>query len=136
MASIVGSKGQVVIEKAIRDALAVKPGSIAVQRLAGDISEVVLEETAYVLTSVYGISRAETVDALISLVQRHNLRLLSLPKALAIEALQLRRPSNRHSFVDAVLWAQARHSGIARVCTFDQRPPAAGVEVSQPQPLP
>lgn len=36
MASKVGSKGQVVIEKAIRDALAIAPGSIAVQRQVGD----------------------------------------------------------------------------------------------------
>lgn len=30
MSSVVGTKGQVVIEKAIRDALAVRPGCIAI----------------------------------------------------------------------------------------------------------
>ena len=40
MASVVGSKGQVVIEKAIRDALAVRPGSIAIQHLSGDHVEI------------------------------------------------------------------------------------------------
>lgn len=36
MPTRVGQKGQVVIEKAIRDALGVQPGSIAVQRQVGD----------------------------------------------------------------------------------------------------
>lgn len=40
MALIVGSKGQVVISKEIRDQLGVKPGWIALERLAGDHIEV------------------------------------------------------------------------------------------------
>lgn len=44
MSSIVGTKGQVVIEKAIRDALCLKPGYIAVQRLAGDRVEITFVE--------------------------------------------------------------------------------------------
>ena len=40
MASKVGSKGQVVIEKEIRDSLGVRGGSIAVQRLVGDRVEI------------------------------------------------------------------------------------------------
>lgn len=37
---MVGTKGQVVIAKEIRDVLGVKPGWIAVQRLAGDHVEI------------------------------------------------------------------------------------------------
>jgi AbrB family looped-hinge helix DNA binding protein len=37
---IVGSKGQVVIEKSIRDALGVEAGSLAVQRLVDDRVEI------------------------------------------------------------------------------------------------
>lgn len=39
MATTVGTKGQVVIEKEIRDALGVVPGSVAVQRRVGDVVE-------------------------------------------------------------------------------------------------
>lgn len=40
MSNKVGSKGQVVIEKSIRDALSILPGSVAVQRLVGDRVEI------------------------------------------------------------------------------------------------
>lgn len=40
MATKVGPKGQVVIEKEIRDRLGVQPGSLAVQRLVGDRVEI------------------------------------------------------------------------------------------------
>ncbi len=36
MPAIVGQKGQVVIEKALRDALGIEPGYVAVQRMMGD----------------------------------------------------------------------------------------------------
>ncbi len=36
MPAIVGQKGQVVIEKALRDALGIEPGYIAVQRIVDD----------------------------------------------------------------------------------------------------
>lgn len=40
MAHVVGSKGQVVISKEIRDRLGVEPGWMALQRLVGDHVEV------------------------------------------------------------------------------------------------
>ena len=40
MSHVVGSKGQVVIEKEIRDHLGVRKGSVAVQRLMGDHVEI------------------------------------------------------------------------------------------------
>ena len=36
MPSVIGQKGQIVIEKPIRDALRLEPGYLAIQRLVGD----------------------------------------------------------------------------------------------------
>ncbi len=36
MPSVIGQRGQIVIEKPIRDALGLRPGYVAVQRLVGD----------------------------------------------------------------------------------------------------
>lgn len=93
------------------------------------LSEVILAETAYVLTAVYEIPRADVVDALSAFIQRRNIRLLNLSKPAALEALRLCRDSGRHSFADALLWAEARHSGFGRVYTFDKRFPAEDVEL-------
>ena len=91
------------------------------------VSELVLVEAAYVLTTVYEIPRVSAVDALIELVQRRNLALLHLAKPLAIEALRLSRDSGRVSFADAFLWAHARQAGADTVYTFDTRFPTQGL---------
>ncbi len=90
------------------------------------LSEVILAETAYVLASVYEYPRPELVDALMLFVQRRNIRMLKLPKELALEALRLCRDSKRHSFADALLWAEARNAG-GSVYTFDRRFPMIGL---------
>ena len=87
------------------------------------LSELVLLEAAYVLVSVYRVPRAEVVEALSALVQRQNERLLTLGKPEALEALTLCKDSGRVSFTDALLWAQARQAGAARIHTFDERFP-------------
>ena len=103
----------------------------AAQIIDGDqtliVSELVLVETAYVLTSVYQTSRAAVVDALTLFVQKANLRLLTLPKPLALEALRLCHDSQHYSFTDAFLWAFARHAGIPHIYTFDARFPSDAV---------
>ena len=91
------------------------------------LSELILVETAYVLTSYYEVPREEVVDALSDLVQRRNISLLALPKPLALEALDLCRSSARVSFADAILWAQARHAGAEEILTFDRRFPDEGI---------
>ncbi|MEA3336284.1 MAG: PIN domain-containing protein [Chloroflexota bacterium] len=95
------------------------------------LSEVILAETAYVLSSVYDIPRVAVVDALSAFIQRRNIRLLNLSKPRALEALRLCRDSKRHSFADALLWAEASHSGIQRVFSFDDRFPAEGLESAE-----
>ncbi len=93
------------------------------------LSEVALVESAYVLTTVYKVPRAAAADALIDLVQRRNLRLVTLPKSLALEALARCRESRRTSFADAILWAQAQHARAARVVSFDRDFPGEGIVV-------
>jgi predicted nucleic acid-binding protein len=95
------------------------------------LSEVILVETAYVLSSVYGISRTRVVDALSALIQRQNIDLLNLSKPLALEALRLCRDSKRHSFADAVLWAEAHQRGVRRIHTFDNRFPGEGLQIGK-----
>lgn len=96
------------------------------------VSEVILAECVFVLTSVYRMPREAVVDALCDLLQRRNLEPLALSKRLAIEALGLCRDSKRVSFADALLWARARQSGLP-VATFDRSFPNAGIEVDRPR---
>jgi predicted nucleic acid-binding protein len=93
------------------------------------LSEMVLLESAYVLTSVYKVPRAEIVDALMALVQRSNLRLANLTKARVLAGLSLCRASNRCSFTDVLLWAQARDSGADRIYSFDEKFPDDGLTI-------
>ena len=93
------------------------------------LSEMVLLETAYVLSSVYQVPRDVLVDNLAELVQRANLRLATLPKDRVLEALQLCRNSARVSFTDALVWAQAVEMGAERIYAFDGKFPSRGVSI-------
>ena len=88
----------------------------------------VLVEAAYVLTKVYGVPHAATVDALVALLQKENVHVLGLSKETAIAALLLARPSGRVAFADALIWALAKEHGLP-VYTFDRRFPGDEVEV-------
>ncbi len=93
------------------------------------LSDVILAETAYMLSSVYDVPRMALVDALSGFIQRRNIHLLNLSKPLALDALRLCRNSKRHSFADALLWAEARHNSSRQILTFDERFPADGLEL-------
>ncbi len=93
------------------------------------ITDVVLAETAYVLTSVYGISRSVVVDHLIAFLQKENISPFALDKGLVLQALLLCRASGRVSFADAMVWAAARSSQDKVVYSLDQRFPEDGLEV-------
>ena len=96
------------------------------------LCDLVLVETAHVLTTFYGVPRPATVDALVALVQRRNVALTDLDKPLAVEALLLCRPSRRTSFADAFLWARAIGTGARRVITFDRSFPKRNVDLLEP----
>jgi predicted nucleic acid-binding protein len=96
------------------------------------VTDAVLAETAYVLTSVYQMPRGAVVEQLITLLRKRNISAYALDEDPVLQALLMCRPSGRVSFTDAMLWAAARSSGINRVCTLDERFPAQGVEVLTP----
>ena len=93
------------------------------------ISDVVLAETAYVLISVYKISREIVVDNLVTFMQKKNISPYALEKGLVLQALLFCRPSGRISFADAMVWAAARSAGNKIIYSLDERFPAEGIEI-------
>lgn len=95
------------------------------------VTDVVLVETAYVLTSVYKVARKTVVDHLITFLQKKNISPFELEKELVLQALLLCRPSGRISFADAMVWAAARSAGSNVVYSLDDRFPDDDIEVRQ-----
>lgn len=93
------------------------------------VTDVVLAETAYVLTSIYGISRDIMVDHLIAFLQKENISLVALDKGPVLQALLLCKQSGRVSFADAMVWAVARSSEDKVVYTLDTRFPDDSIEI-------
>ena len=94
-----------------------------------EVTDVVIVETAYVLTSVYRVPREVVVDHLVSFLQKHNITIFGMDKGIVSQALLLCRPSGRVSFGDAMIWAAARSSGRNLIYSLDARFPSGGVEV-------
>ena len=92
------------------------------------ISDLVLAEAAYVLTSFYGVPREAIVDSLIDMLRLENVQAASVDTDIACEALLLCRDSRRISFADALLWAEARTERLP-VHTMDRRFPDDGITV-------
>ena len=95
------------------------------------ITEGILGETAFVLTSVYGKSRSEVVGSLIDLVERDNISTYAMDKSLVLRGLEMCRPSGRVSIADAMIWAAARTDRASAIYTFDRRFPNHGIEIRQ-----
>ena len=93
------------------------------------VTDVVVAETAYVLTSVYKIARDLVVDHLIAFLQKENVGTFALDKSLILHALLLCRPSGRVPFADAMVWAAARSASSKVVYSLDERFPSDGLEV-------
>ena len=103
----------------------------AIVNEAGDlwITDVVLNETAYVLRNRYAVGREGIVDQLMDFVHKPNILIYGLDKDLVIQGLMMCRPSGRVSFGDAMVWAAARSAGAGVVYTFDRRFPSVGIDV-------
>ncbi|MBE0411149.1 MAG: PIN domain-containing protein [Anaerolineales bacterium] len=93
------------------------------------ISDVVIAETAYVLTSVYQVPRKVVVDHLILFLQKGNIHPFALDKGILLQALLLCRLSGRVSYADAIVWAQAQMTDEKTVYSLDNRFPQDGLRV-------
>ena len=93
------------------------------------VTAVILAEAAHVLRRVYGRAREQIVDALLDMIQRERIIPHNVDRATLVEALRMCRPSGRVSIPDALLWAEARSSGVGIVYTFDRQFPSLGIEV-------
>jgi predicted nucleic acid-binding protein len=93
------------------------------------IPTLAIAEAGFVLTKVYKLGRDDTIDLLCGLLGRANLRVLDMPNAQAIRALDLCRGSGRVSFTDALLWATALSSGNPTIYSFDRRFPNSGIDL-------
>ena len=93
------------------------------------VTDVVIAESAYVLTSVYRVPREIVVDHLVALLRREGIRPFALDRDEVINALLLCRPSGRVSFADAMVWAAARTGRDHVVYSLDERFPSDGIEV-------
>ena len=67
------------------------------------ITDVVLAEASYVLSSVYQLTRELIVDQLIEFVQKQNVIVYAINKGLVVQALLICRPSGRVSIADALI---------------------------------
>jgi predicted nucleic acid-binding protein len=109
--------------------MAVRAAAIIEGASVVGVSTVVLAEAAYVLRSVYRVSRLMIVDGLVDLLCRQNVAPHGLERQLVIDALRLCRASGRVSIPDALLWAEARSSGANAVYSFDELFPSDGIDV-------
>ncbi len=91
------------------------------------ITEGVLSETAFVLSSVYQMPREQVIDCIMALVQKDNISTYAMDKSFVLEGLRMCRPSGRVSIADAMLWAAARTDGGSVIYTFDERFPSDGI---------
>jgi predicted nucleic acid-binding protein len=139
-----GSQGQDVMSRFLDTSIVVRYltgdppelADMAAKVLDGEadlkLTDVAIVETAYVLSTVYKITREAVVDSLIALIQKKNVALFALEKQRALEALLLCRPSNRVSFADAFIWAAAKTDGAEAIYSFDERFPEEEIEVRPP----
>jgi predicted nucleic acid-binding protein len=96
------------------------------------VTDVVIAEAGFVLTSIYKAGRGSVVDSLVAFLQKSNIAVYGLDKGVILQALLLCGPSSRISFADAMLWAAARSEGNSAVYTLDARFPEDGLVVKEP----
>lgn len=96
------------------------------------IPVVVLLETAHVLRTQYGVSRADVLDTLIELTTRENVDTLCLPRVVVVECLVRARSLPGSPLPDALVAASVRDAGALPVHSFDVELARHGIAVVEP----
>jgi predicted nucleic acid-binding protein len=96
------------------------------------ISLVALVETAHVLRTQYGISRADILDTLVELLTRHNISVLGMPKGDVLTGLIGAKAISDSPIADALIAAAAKSAAALPLYSFDKDMPRHGVPVAMP----
>ncbi len=96
------------------------------------VSTLVLLEAGYALRSKYGVSRQDTVEALLEFVTSENVEILGLPKDLTVNALARAREHGGAPFADALIVAIADVAGADSIATFDRKMQRHGLPIVEP----
>lgn len=96
------------------------------------VPAVVLLETAHVLRTQYGVSRADVLDTIIELITRENVEVLCLSKAAVIESLVRARSLPSAPLPDALVAATIRDAGAVPAYSFDKDLAHHGIPISKP----
>jgi predicted nucleic acid-binding protein len=92
----------------------------------------VLVETAHVLRTQYGVSRADVVEALLALVTRDNTETLGLPRRETVEAFVAARSAPGRPIPDVLILYAARAARALPLYSFDKGMAAYGIAVAEP----
>jgi predicted nucleic acid-binding protein len=96
------------------------------------VSPVALAECAHVLRTQYEVGQRDIIDALISLVQRANIRVLGQRTKVLVEALVRARDLPGRPIPDAMIVAACLAADAVPLATFDRDQRRYGIEVRNP----
>ncbi len=96
------------------------------------VSVVALAECAHVLRTQYGVDQRDTIESLIDLVQRANVRVVDANADQLVAMLVRARSMPGRPVPDAMIVAALSAAGAVPIATFDQDQQRYGVRTREP----
>ncbi len=96
------------------------------------VSVVALAECAHVLRTQYGVDQRDTIDSLIDLVQRANVRVVDANAGQLVAMLVRARSMPGRPVPDAMIVAALTAADAVPIATFDQDQQRYGVRTREP----